>query len=32
MDHLTAYTATGIIAVLTIICMALWADGWDGWK
>lgn len=32
MDHNTAYTVMGVIAVATIIIMALVADGWDGWK
>ncbi len=32
MDNLTAYSTMMIIAALTIIILALWADGWDGWK
>jgi hypothetical protein len=32
MDHLTAYTAMGIMAVLTISILVLVADGWDGWR
>lgn len=32
MDYISAYTAMSLIMVLTIIIMALVADGWDGWR
>ena len=32
MDHTSAYTAMCVIMALTIIIMALVADGWDGWR
>jgi len=32
MDHNTAYISMGIIVVLTVIILALVADGWDGWR
>ena len=32
MEPTTTYTAMCVIMALTIIIMALVADGWDGWR
>ena len=32
MDQITAYTVMALIGVLTVIILALVADGWNGWK
>lgn len=32
MDQIAAYITMGTIVVLTVIILALVADGWDGWR
>lgn len=31
IDHMSAYAAMCVVVALTIIILALAADGWDGW-